>query len=66
MEDFFYGVRPFLAIAEIAGIDAPVARSLMTLAETTVDPEGRIEGRSNEAMGIAGMGMTELLELVRR
>ena len=65
VEDFFFGVRPFLAIAEIAGVDVPVARSLMTLAETMADSEGRIEGRSDEVMGIAGASRKELLAMVR-
>ncbi len=64
VEDFFYGVRPFLALARIARVDVPVARSLMTLAETMVDPDGQIEGRSAAAMGIAGIDKNGLLELV--
>ena len=65
VEDFFYGVRPFLALAEIAGIDVPVARSLMTLAEIMVDPGGMIEGRSAAAMGISEMTKQELIDMVR-
>ena len=65
VEDFFYGVRPFLIFADIAGVDTPVARSLMTLAETMVDPDGEIEGRSSAAMGIAGLKKHQLIERVR-
>lgn len=64
-EDFFFGVRPFLVLAEIAGVNTPVASSLMRLAETAVDPEGRSEGRSAAAMRIRGMNKAELLKLVR-
>ncbi len=65
VEDFFFGVRPFLVLARIAGVDVPVATALMTLAESMVDPDGNVEGRSAAAMGIAGMNKTELLEAVR-
>ncbi|MDJ0749449.1 MAG: NAD/NADP octopine/nopaline dehydrogenase family protein [Woeseiaceae bacterium] len=65
VEDFFFGVRPFLVLAGIAGVEVPVAQSLMTLAETMVDKAGAIEGRSAAAMGIAGMNRTELLQMVR-
>ena len=65
VEDFFFGVRPFVALAETAGVAVPVARSLMTLAETMVDPDGKIEGRSAEAMGIAGLDRSKLIEMVR-
>lgn len=64
VEDFFYGLRPFLVLAAIAEVEVPVAASLMSLAETIVDPESRIEGRSAEAMGIAGMSKLQLLERV--
>ncbi|MEO0996649.1 MAG: NAD/NADP octopine/nopaline dehydrogenase family protein [Pseudomonadota bacterium] len=66
LEDFFYGLRPFLALADIAGVATPVAAALMTLAETAVDPAGAIEGRSASAMGIDGLNRTELLQLVGR
>ncbi len=65
VEDFFFGVRPFIVLADIAGVAVPVARSLMTLAETMVDPDGEIEGRSAEAMGIAGMNRQQLIRMLR-
>lgn len=64
IEDFFFGVRPFLEMASIAGVQAPVAAALMTLAEHLADPDGRIEGRTAAAMGIDGFGRAELLNLV--
>jgi len=71
-EDFWYGIKPFLAFAAIAGAPVPVAASLMKLAEILLGrqaiSEGRsasFEGRSAEAMGIDGLGKDELLEWVR-
>lgn len=64
VEDFFFGLRPFLELAAIAGIETPVAGALMTIAEQMIDPEGRIEGRSASAMGIHGLDRIGLLELV--
>ena len=65
VEDFFFGLRPFLVLAGIADIEAGVARALMTLAEMLVDPTGTIEGRSAKSMGVADMSRDELLQLVR-
>jgi len=64
VEDFFFGLRPFLALAAIAETGVPVARSLMTLGECMLDPDGRIEGRSARAMGIADLDRTGLLARV--
>jgi opine dehydrogenase len=63
LEDFFYGVKPFLALARIARVETPVAEALMTVAETLTGAP--VEGRSAERMGIAGMDRNALLALVR-
>ena len=63
-EDFWYGIKPFLAFAGIAGVDTPVAGSLMKLAELLVDDTKRSEGRSASVMGIDGLNKNELLSLV--
>ena len=63
-EDFWYGIKPFLAFAEIARIDVPVAKSLMTLAEVLVGASVKTEGRSVAAMGIEGLNKGELINLV--
>ena len=65
VEDFFFGLRPFLVLAEIADMKAPVAHSLMALAAVMVDPAGEIEGRSARAMGIDNMNKRQLLAAVR-
>ena len=63
-EDFWYGVKPFLAFAGIAGVDTPVAGSLMKLAQLLVGDTGTTEGRSASVMGIDGLNKDELLSLV--
>jgi opine dehydrogenase len=64
-EDFGHGLLPFIEIARIAGVETPVARSLLVLAETmtgTVFSEG---GRTAEAMGIARLDKAGLEKRVR-
>jgi opine dehydrogenase len=63
-EDFGHGLLPFLEIANIAGVDTPVARSLYLLAQTTAGVDYRAGGRTAAAMGIAGLSKDQLLEKV--
>lgn len=64
-EDFGYGLVPFLALAEIAGVGAPVASALLTLGETLLGRALRAEGLTAARMGVAGLDSTALRELVR-
>ena len=64
-EDFGHGLLPFLALAEIAGVDAPVAASLALIGETLLGRPLAAEGRTAERMGIAGLYREGLLKLVR-
>ncbi len=63
-EDFWYGIKPLLALAGIAGVQAPVASSLMQLAQLLVGDTGNNEGRSAATMGIDGLSKEQLLGLV--
>jgi opine dehydrogenase len=65
MEDFGYGLTPFLALADIAGVAAPVAASLSRLGDIAC---GVVlgEGRTARSMGIEGMTQATLLEAVKR
>lgn len=63
-EDFWYGIKPFLAFARIAGVDVPIAASLMSLAEILVGNSENSEGRSASVMGIEGLKKDELISLV--
>jgi len=64
-EDFGHGLLPFLELAQIAKVDAPVATSLYRLAGIAVGTDYRIGGRTAEAMGISGMSRNEVIEKVR-
>lgn len=64
-EDFGHGLLPFLELASIADVAAPVAASLLTLAEALTGVDYRHSGRTAEAMGIAGMTMAQLERHVR-
>jgi len=63
-EDFWYGIKPFLAFSEIAQVHVPVARSLMHLAELLIGDFVKTDGRSTVAMGIEDLNKDELVELV--
>jgi opine dehydrogenase len=63
-EDFWYGLVPFLAMAEIAQVDTPCAKSLMQLADVAVGPSKPSERRTAQAMGIAGFDKHRLLAFV--
>ncbi|VTU36051.1 NAD/NADP octopine/nopaline dehydrogenase family protein [Variovorax sp. PBL-E5] len=65
-EDFGHGLLPFLELAAIAGVAVPVARSLFTLAQALVGIDYAKGGRTAEAMGIAGLSKSELLQRVRQ
>ncbi len=63
-EDLWYGIKPFLVLAEIAQTQVPIAGSLMSLAEALVDASVKTEGRSAATMGIEGLSKAELINLV--
>lgn len=64
-EDFWYGLKPFLCFAEIAGVDVPIASALWKLGETLVGPDAPDGGgRAAAQMGIAGMSRSELVRSV--
>jgi opine dehydrogenase len=64
MEDFGFGLTPFLALADIAGVEVPVAASLLRLGDIAC---GAVpgEGRTAQSMGIGGMTRASLLGAVR-
>lgn len=66
IEDFWFGLKPFLALAKAANIDAPVATSLMNLATAMRGPSVETPvGRSALEMGIEGMNKEQIIKLVR-
>lgn len=59
-EDFAFGLVPFCALADVAGVRVATARALLTLAETFV--EGGVGGGLDaERLGLAGMDVDQVL-----
>jgi opine dehydrogenase len=63
-EDFAYALVPFTALAAIAGVEVPLAASLLRVAEALLGVELAAAGRTAERMGIAGLDRAGLLDLV--
>jgi len=63
-EDFGHGLLPFTAFAAIAGVEVPVAASLLRIVQTLLGVDLAAEGRTAERMGIAGLDRNALLKLV--
>ena len=64
LEDFGYGLVPLLALASLAGVEAPVARALVTLAGSLLARDLERDGLNAERLGIDDLNRDALLELV--
>ncbi|RME65810.1 MAG: NAD/NADP octopine/nopaline dehydrogenase, partial [Alphaproteobacteria bacterium] len=64
-EDFWYGLMPFLALAQIAGVAAPTAAALFHLGAGLAGADKPKSGRDAAAMGIAGLGKAQLIAKVK-
>lgn len=62
-EDFPYAVRPFQALARIAGVATPLADALATVAHVLLGPAGH--ALDTDGLGIAGLDRDGLLRMVR-
>lgn len=66
IEDFWFGLKPFLALAKAVEVSVPVASSLMKLAVAMRNEAlGTPEGRSASEMGIDGLNKQQVMKLVR-
>ena len=66
IEDFWFGLKPFMALAKAARVEVPVASSLMELAIAMRGPDVETpQGRSSEQMGIEGLSKEQIITLVR-
>lgn len=65
LEDFWYGLTPFIALADAADVAVPVARSLMTIASAMKCESESLRGRTAIRMGILGLGKKEITDFVR-
>lgn len=64
-EDFGHGVLPFCVLAQIAGVETPVARALLELADTLVEGGVAAAGLDAERLGLTGLDAAGVLERVR-
>jgi opine dehydrogenase len=65
LEDFWYGLMPFIALADAADVEVPVAKSLMTIATTMKFRSNSPVGRTAQRMGIQGLKKDRIIDLVR-
>lgn len=65
MEDFWYGLVPFIALADAVGVPVPVATSLMTIGAAISDGQGATSGRTAQRMGIDGLDKRQITDFVR-
>jgi len=63
-EDFGHGLLPFLALADIARVETPVASSLLRVGQTLIGDDLLAHGRTAARMGIEGLDRDGLLRLV--
>jgi len=63
-EDFGFGLVPFAELAAIAGVPVPTADALLTLASGMTGEDYRRSGRNAQRMGIAGLTLAGLKQLV--
>jgi opine dehydrogenase len=63
-EDFGHGLLPFTVLAGIAGVEVPVAASLLRIGQSLVGFDFASDGRTAERMGIAGLDRNGLMKLV--
>jgi opine dehydrogenase len=64
LEDFGYGLVPLLALARLAGVDAPVARALVTVAGSLLARDLETEGLNAQRLGIEDLDRDGLLDVV--
>ena len=63
-EDLWYGLGPFLALAQIAGVETPCARALLELGECAAGAHAPSGRRTAAEMGISGLDKNALLAFV--
>jgi opine dehydrogenase len=63
-EDFGHGLLPFTELAAIAGIDVPLAASLLRIGAALLGVDFGTQGRTAARMGIAGLDRNGLLKRV--
>lgn len=64
-EDMPYGLLPLAEVGRLAGVPTPVLDSVVTIAGVVSGHDFRAEGRTLERLGLEGMSVPEVLDLVR-
>lgn len=64
LEDVPFSLEPIRALARVAGVPTPCIDAIITLARTILG-EKLLEGRSGEALGIAGLTKEALLRYIK-
>lgn len=65
IEDFGYGVMPFVMLARIAGVAVPVAEALLRVADTFIAGGVTATGLTAERLGVAGLDAPGMMRRVR-
>ena len=65
MEDFNHGLVPFMAYAQVAGVEVPVASALTNLGLTATAGRGAAIQRTAATMGFEGWSLEQLLQRAR-
>ncbi|HVN25808.1 MAG TPA: NAD/NADP octopine/nopaline dehydrogenase family protein [Syntrophorhabdales bacterium] len=63
-EDIAYGLAFLVSAAAYAGVDVPVARSLLTIAGVVAGTDFMKTGRTFDALGLSGLSMKQLKNLL--
>ncbi|MCQ4637002.1 NAD/NADP octopine/nopaline dehydrogenase family protein [Anaerovorax odorimutans] len=63
-EDIPYTMMCWLTIAQIAKVETPIIKAIITLAEPIIEKDIFMKGRNAQAMGIDGMGLGELIDYI--
>jgi opine dehydrogenase len=63
-EDIPYGLVPLTAFARLAGVQTPIMDSVITLSSVVCGVDFRQAGRDLGKLGLAGLSMDEVLDLV--
>lgn len=64
-EDIPFGLVPWAAVAELAGVDMPLTNGFIDIINVVHEKDWRAEGCGAEELGIAGMDKEQLLNYVR-
>lgn len=64
-EDFPFGLVPFAALADIAGVPIGTARALLTLGSVAMGGTAESGGLDARRLGLAGCGVQDVLAVVR-